>query len=460
MPNREIKSYHASAERARPPLHNYRSLYVSCLSGGSSSRALQVQHQLSSPLGHYTKNHHSVSRVGNASNISGPPNGYRKVESGSASSTMWSRNISNDEPGMLGYPISNSSQQSERGFVFKNDEETNVVQEVKSLLAQNVENSDNALCISRRDFSSINPVSTFSSETSRSIASHVHPQGSNLKKCIDEGERSSMSFPVCRQEKVDYLRSMQALRKNFRDTDLTILERGECNHQYDSTVLLVGKEKLDIRSTSTKYMMPMSRKNDYFSLMPNIQRPPSGPLEEIQLSGEQSSHAHKDMIFVRLPYTDALSSAGKGIRRKHVIPDIPDLNIALSDLPNAKDMMGNSDRSTTSTKCLETTSLHAVQPSSTNKRIKHCKTSASGSISYGTKSLNLGDSYPREIVREGGLNKSELTFSGKEVIVLDSDDDANDGPASLTTSSISFRTKSLNKSELTFAGKEVIVLDD
>ncbi|KAK1369575.1 hypothetical protein POM88_035667 [Heracleum sosnowskyi] len=177
MSNRAIKAYHASAERARPPLHNYQSLYVSCLSGGSSnyvsclsggssSRTLQEQHQFSSPLGHHTKNHHSVSRVGNAFNISGPPNGYRKVESGSASSTMWSRNISNDEPGMLGYPISDISQQIWRGFVFKNDDETNVVQEVKSLLAQYVENSDNALRIRRRDFSSISPVSTFSSETS------------------------------------------------------------------------------------------------------------------------------------------------------------------------------------------------------------------------------------------------------------------------------------------------------
>ncbi|KAK1369574.1 hypothetical protein POM88_035666 [Heracleum sosnowskyi] len=206
----------------------------------------------------------------------------------------------------------------------------------------------------------------------------------------------------------------------------------------------------------------MPRKNDCFLRMPNTQRRPFGPLEEIQLSdelGEKSSHAHKDMISVRLPYTDALSSAGKEIRRKRVIPDIPDLNIALSDLPNAKDVMGNSDPSTTSTKSFEMTSLLAVQPSSTSKRIKHCKTSASGSIPYGTKSLNLGDSYPRDIVREGGLNKSELTFSGKEVIVLDSDDDANDGPASVTTSSIPVRTKSLNKSELTFSGTEVIVLD-
>ncbi|KAL1833768.1 hypothetical protein ACET3Z_003419 [Daucus carota] len=509
---------------------------MSSSSGASSNTALQERHQFSIPLGHNTMNHLSVSGVGNASNVYGPPKGYRKYDSGISSSTM-SNNISYYKPDMVGYSVSDISQLSGRGSVLKNDKGTNSVQVVKSPLVQNFENSNYALCINRGYFSSKDPVSTLSSKTTLSTASHIQPQGSNLGECRDKGGRSSMPSSLCRQEKFNYVQYPEALRKTLRVTDT--ISKQECNHQFDSTVLSTNK-RLDICSTSTKSLMPMSRKNYGSFPMLNNYQPAFGPLEEVQLSGANYSHIDKDTVSLKLSSTDAFASAGKGNRRKRVMPEIPDLNIALADLPDSEDVMENSDPSINRTKCSEKTSVHAVQPGSTSRGKKRCKTSSSGSIlkspsaqgmeesedasgliSFGTKGLNLGDSHPREILnrsfrkfREGGLNKSGLTFSGKEVIMLDSDD----GPASVTISrssskelikvekniasdknskpqsaqgmgktedacgSILFGTKSinlgesnpheiasrsfrkfgeggLNKSELTYAGKEIIVLD-
>ncbi|XP_017225266.1 uncharacterized protein LOC108201493 [Daucus carota subsp. sativus] len=535
MWNHAIKSYHTSAERSRNPLHYHPFVYMSSSSGASSNTALQERHQFSIPLGHNTMNHLSVSGVGDASNAYGPPKGYRKFDSGISSSTM-SNNISYYKPDMVG-SVSNISQLSGRGSVLKNDKGTNSVQVVKNPLVQNFENSNYALCINRGYFSSKDPVSTLSSKTTLSTASHIQPQGSNLGECRDKGERSSMPSSLCRQEKFNYVQYPEALRKTSRVTDT--ISKQECNHQFDSTVLSSNK-RLDICSTSTKSLMPMSRKNYGSFPMLNNYQPAFGPLEEVQLSGANSSHIDKDTVSLKLSSTDAFASAGKGNRRKRVMPEIPDLNIALADLPDSEDVMENSDPSINRTKCSEKTSVHAVQPGSTSRGKKRCKTSSSGSIlkspsaqgmeesedasgliSFGTKGLNLGDSHPREILnrsfrkfREGGLNKSGLTFSGKEVIMLDSDD----GPASVTISRSSskelikvekniasdknsksqsaqgmektedacgsnlFGTKSinlgesnpheiasrsfrklgeggLNKSELTYAGKEIIVLD-
>lgn len=318
MWNHAIKSYHTSAERSRNPLHYHPFVYMSSSSGASSNTALQERHQFSIPLGHNTMNHLSVSGVGDASNAYGPPKGYRKFDSGISSSTM-SNNISYYKPDMVG-SVSNISQLSGRGSVLKNDKGTNSVQVVKNPLVQNFENSNYALCINRGYFSSKDPVSTLSSKTTLSkcrgnlnnlsnfhhicdgsfayigslhdyftgTASHIQPQGSNLGECRDKGERSSMPSSLCRQEKFNYVQYPEALRKTSRVTDT--ISKQECNHQFDSTVLSSNK-RLDICSTSTKSLMPMSRKNYGSFPMLNNYQPAFGPLEEVQLSGIYISYA-------------------------------------------------------------------------------------------------------------------------------------------------------------------------
>lgn len=112
-------------------------------------------------------------------------------------------------------------------------------------------------------------------------------------------------------------------------------------------------------------------------------------------------------------------------RSKPVIPVIPDLNIALPELPGADNLMGQPDPSTQRSKISDQGSLHAREP--TTKTRKKRKMS---------DIINSVDSPRQEIVNKSvrqsgksGRTNSKLTFAGKELIVLDSDDDT---PASVT----------------------------
>lgn len=99
------------------------------------------------------------------------------------------------------------------------------------------------------------------------------------------------------------------------------------------------------------------------------------------------------------------------------------MNIPLPEFPGAGNLMGNLDASTVRSKSSYRGSVHTKEAAT--KTRKKRKVSAI---------LDAGDSARQEMVkrslrkvRKGKRTKSELTFAGKEVIVLDSDDSADDG---------------------------------
>lgn len=64
-------------------------------------------------------------------------------------------------------------------------------------------------------------------------------------------------------------------------------------------------------------------------------------IKEIHLSGAKSFPVNKDfMMHVKLSSTDAFASPEE-VRSKLVFSEIPDLNTALPDLPDADNLMGN-----------------------------------------------------------------------------------------------------------------------
>ncbi|XP_074344525.1 uncharacterized protein LOC141683676 isoform X1 [Apium graveolens] len=122
-------------------------------------------------------------------------------------------------------------------------------------------------------------------------------------------------------------------------------------------------------------------------------------------SGAEPFTVNKDVKNIKLTSTE-LSVPLEEVRSKRVIPVIPDLNIALPESPDAGKLMGHSDSST--------------HRSKTRKKRKM------------SDILDSGDSSRQEMnksfrqVLKGKRTKLERTFAGKEVIVLDSDDNADD----------------------------------
>lgn len=152
-------------------------------------------------------------------------------------------------------------------------------------------------------------------------------------------------------------------------------------------------------------------------------------IKENHLSGARPFTVNKNVrTYVKLSSTDA-SVFPVELWSKPVIPVIPDLNIALPESPGADTLMRHLDASTQRKKRSYRSSVHAMEP--TIKTRKKHKTS---------DILDSGDSTQQEIVNKsfrktgkGKRTQSELTFAGKEVIVLDLDVDADDGPSLLTS---------------------------
>ncbi|KAK1358632.1 hypothetical protein POM88_043106 [Heracleum sosnowskyi] len=183
----------------------------------SPNSGRQEQNQLLSHLGHDTKNFLSLGEVGNASDISGPRNGFRNVESRNASLTMGSRNYITSVPSLQSSFMSYRSQPSGRGLV-------------QSRLPRNFNDSTNASFISRGNFSTVYTSTPIWPGTSHSTISRIQPQGLIPRGCINEGGRSSVPSVIRGQENADHMQSMQAFRRY--DGSFLMLNNASPNHDH------------------------------------------------------------------------------------------------------------------------------------------------------------------------------------------------------------------------------------
>ncbi|KAK1352199.1 hypothetical protein POM88_053463 [Heracleum sosnowskyi] len=183
----------------------------------SPNSGRQEQNQLLSHLGHDTKNFLSLGEGGNATDISGPRNGFRNVESRNASLTMGSRNYITSVPSLQSSFMSYRSQPSGRGLV-------------QCRLPRNFNDSTNASFISRGNFSTVYTSTPIWPGTSHSTISRIQPQGLIPRGCINEGGRSSVPSVIRGQENVDHMQSMQAFRRY--DGSFLMLNNASPNHDH------------------------------------------------------------------------------------------------------------------------------------------------------------------------------------------------------------------------------------